>query len=393
MPKTGRKRKKAEKAKTGLKTSLKGQKTKPVKLGKGHNEVKLDTKIKTLILPGSKLTEAEKAKEIQELKQAKEEGAKRLKPIKDLLAKLSHHANAYRQDGVKGLKDWVKFRPRELETQLAVVLQRSMVLLCDQEKTVRKDFCDFFGLLLETMPANATEAFHQPICAHLCCALSHIDQDIQRGSLLFLDELISRAPRILLSCYPQVLPACIEQIIQKSSSASGSSKILSTSVNSKIEVNQWRVNVFTRLENILTVLQREKEDIEIVEEVEARTYQENIGLYQDEIGGLSMADLRQGKQASRHASDEFSLENFGLKLSTILMDTWIEVAPSMTGKKNSDSDSKKPGNALNVDSALVLSKLISIIKLLLDLCETEKSKGSILRPQVQTYALKLNNMS
>ena len=149
MPKAGAKRKKAEKAKVQFKTSLKGQKTKPVKLPKGQNETKINLQIKTLVVQGRKGIEA--AEQEEEEKARLLEGAKRLRPIKDLLSKVQHHTQASRSEGLKGLKDWIKYRLDEFETTLALIINKVMGLLSDREKAIRKEFCEFFGYLLASV--------------------------------------------------------------------------------------------------------------------------------------------------------------------------------------------------------------------------------------------------
>lgn len=121
MAKTGQKRKRAEKAKTKLKTSMKGQK-KAVRLSKGHNEVKFDLAVKTLHVKGWK--EFSEGATAEERKRQMEEGERRLRPVKDLLTRVASHAVAGRQEGLRGLKDWVRFKLPELEAQLATVINK-----------------------------------------------------------------------------------------------------------------------------------------------------------------------------------------------------------------------------------------------------------------------------
>lgn len=76
--------------------------------------------------------------------------------------------------------------------------------MSDKESSVRKDLVDFFSVLLPALPAATTEAFSGPIAAHLCCALAHIDDHVQRDALNFLDVLVERAPAVIAGCYAQV---------------------------------------------------------------------------------------------------------------------------------------------------------------------------------------------
>ena len=155
------------------------------------------------------------------------------------------------------------------------------------------------------------------------------------------------------------MPSCIEQITQKGS-AEGS-KVLSTGINNKIVITQWRLNVFERLEKILKILVHEKALRETYNKPPTLGIQSHYGLYPrlqliQNGDGLSMSDL---SRQNHIYSKEFSLNQFAYKLSSILLDTWTEVATTL----------KKSRRALNKDCGLVLSKVIGILQYLVRLCD------------------------
>ncbi len=154
MAKSGRKRKRAEKAKTQLKTSLKAEKKAKkkkdgIRLAKGLNETKVDvtTLVKSVAVRGQDHDDrsvfVEKADGSGQLK--------RLKDVaRDLLPKLSHHAASQRVDALVGLQDWMTHG--EAGVGGAIIGQtvlKSLVLVTDPESSVRKECQKFLRLLLE----------------------------------------------------------------------------------------------------------------------------------------------------------------------------------------------------------------------------------------------------
>ncbi len=174
MAKSGQKRKKAEKSKTQLKTSMKAagkaDKKKKVKgasgikLPKGLNEVKPEVKTKVLTL-----TERAVPREKVELDKP---GGKKYRPIQDVLSKLRHHSHFSRSDALKALKEILEECPHAIGAQRAEVLRyqihssiflqqvfnnynvnnrRLLPLAIDVEDQIRTLFVQVFSLLINVV--------------------------------------------------------------------------------------------------------------------------------------------------------------------------------------------------------------------------------------------------
>ena len=160
MAKSGRKRAKAEKAKTHLRTSLKAAK-KPkkkkdgIRLAKGLNETKVDVAslVRTVAVRGQDLGE-DKSVYVEHGEQRK-----RLRDVAELTAKLGHHAHSQRVDGLTGLQDWVRFGGGVPPSLLGGVAAKSLALISDPDAAVRRECARFLGMLLQNTPQAQTSPY------------------------------------------------------------------------------------------------------------------------------------------------------------------------------------------------------------------------------------------
>ena len=149
--KAGQKRKKAEKAKTQLGTSLKKVKKGKRIAPKGSNETKVNLQVKSLDLP----TQHHEPTIVSSAPSSSTGAVTtvHLRSLKDLLPKLHHSSYSHRVDGVKGLINWVERDPEESQRHFSQILGKIAPLLYDPESSVRSQVTKFleYALILVSL--------------------------------------------------------------------------------------------------------------------------------------------------------------------------------------------------------------------------------------------------
>ena len=387
MAKAGQKRKRAEKAKTGLKTSLKATK-KPkkkkdgIRVAKGLNETKVDVSglIRTLAVRGQ--DQAEDKSVYVDVAGGGGDHKKRLRDVGELVIKLGHHAYSQRVEGLTGLQDWMKYGGG-ISDLLSKVVVKSLSLIVDVDSSVRRECAKFLGLLLQYTPPVRMEPLREAIGAHLCCGLSHIDPDIQRDALKVLDEVTAHAPRVVAACAAQVLPSCIEQIASSSSATEGNVIRLKSDLSNKVVMGAWRLSVFQRLENVLRVVSEAEtgdrgSDKEAGGRIRHKTPIESpppafASLFCGAGNPLLLSEISSSSDAASNLSS-FDMAAFSSQLASVLLDTWREVAPvTSKGSKrkrksgnavSSDNGDSHSSSLLSKDAVDMLDKIVAILHFL-----------------------------
>lgn len=196
---------------------------------------------------------------------------KRNLSIKDLLSQCQHYNASIRQDGVNGLRELLKEHPDLLTDNLSQVLRRTAELFTDKESTVRQANHRLLRAILPLVNDQALNAFFPQVSAHLCCAMTHIDEDRQQHSLGILDLFLEHFPKQVIRNSGQLLPNFIQQIslLRQSGSGKGCGKVsrsfdsgmvrtLSMNPSSKLSSIKWRLNVMQRLSRVLSVIIEEE---------------------------------------------------------------------------------------------------------------------------------------
>ena len=94
-----------------------------------------------------------------------------------------------------------------LESQSSLILSRLLPILTEREGKLRNPAIKILQAIFRTS-GQWLEPLYQVVSVHLCCALSHIEINIQFGALRFLDTLIESAPELVRRHSNQILPNC-----------------------------------------------------------------------------------------------------------------------------------------------------------------------------------------
>ena len=159
------------------------------------------------------------------------------------------HYNAnIRHEAVTGLREIVAGFPEVLTTHLSDILEKSAELLNDKDGSVRQGSVRLYKAILPRIPEKQLVPFFKMVCAHLCCAMTHINTDIQLDSLSLFDLLLEYFPKLIISEASQVMTNFIEQISRQKGEGQRS---LSTNLGQKMTSMKWRTSVLGRIEKFL----------------------------------------------------------------------------------------------------------------------------------------------
>jgi len=221
MPKAGQKRKKADKAKTQLKSSMKAagkaDRKKKVKgqsgirLPKGLNETKVEVQTKS-IAPLGKSAPLQRTSAASIDVKVDSGKQKKYRPIQDVLKKMGHTNHFNRLEAVKAMRDILRERPEAAEGLRADVLRRLLSLAIDSDGDVRRVLLETLAIFVPSLGADFASSHKDLVAAHLGGALSHVDCNVQRDALKVADLLVECAPGFVISCHGEILPACLSQL-------------------------------------------------------------------------------------------------------------------------------------------------------------------------------------
>ena len=151
--------------------------------------------------------------------------------------------------------------PGVVDQHLAAVLEKSVELFIDKDATIRQGVIRLLKAYLPKVTEKQISPFFSLLCAHLCCAMTHIYDDIQVDSLSVLDILLETFPCLMVSKSSQVLTNFIDQISRQQSQGHGKGpRSLTINPNSKTSSLKWRTSVLRRLEKFLVAILDSRQD-------------------------------------------------------------------------------------------------------------------------------------
>ncbi|XP_040571206.1 uncharacterized protein [Lepeophtheirus salmonis] len=371
VKKAGTKRKKAERAKTQLKNSqktpLSKNKKQSFKLPKGLNELDTRVNAKSLVLPSQLQNEDTSGP-----------STSRNLPLKHYLIKLKHYSRSTRLDGLKGIKEILSNYPESIIENLSVLMYKVCPLLSDTEENVGKETSRLLLTIVTSVDSESLRPFYSILSAHLCCALSHIDQDVQMIGLRGLDEYIQAIPEFIQISYKQLLPGLLNQI----SVGKEGIRRLSNKVDcGKVTLLQWRTEVLERLHSLFQLILKEVElksgnntfrsfnsktiafndnDPFICQHIDLMLMDESIPIDWLDDDGLNVV---------KKSSESFSFLEFFQTLMPLLFETWKE-ASLFSGKRKLNK-SNEDHSTLHPSNGPVFTVVVDIIQVMISILRVE----------------------
>lgn len=265
-----------------------------------------------------------------------------------------------------------------LSSQLHSLLQGIASLSLDREKSVRRDSLKALNLILKPVSNDQLEPFFDIVISYLSCAMTHIDPSIKEDSLLFLDVLAENCGSLLARNSNKVLPNFLD-MISKLRADTRVERQLTTSLNSKQTSVKWRINVLSRLGNILTSMINVKNfersnDNDLHSSIEETIFVEedttHVPVFKTNHLKTRQINLSKGQDVNIQVGNNLDLEElkqFIQVLMPLMIESWMEVAP----KQNETIQSNL---VISNEASHLLNTMMKIMELLVkyvDIFETE----------------------
>ncbi|ESO99935.1 hypothetical protein LOTGIDRAFT_230870 [Lottia gigantea] len=334
------------------------------KLPKAANATKTSFKTKTIQI-------------IQQLKKDQDQATtKRKLNIKDLLSQCMHYNMTVRLGAAQGMKELLSVSEEPLIDNLGTVIDRAGSLMTDKDYTVREAVLKLFEPLFNTVSPLRMTPFFPVLCAHLCCAMTHINAEIQQDSLLLFDLLLKAYPDLIVHSSNQLLSNFVEQISKQKfkNSSSGmrfgpstkdSSKLsLSIAPNRQGSAQKWQSKVLNRLLKLLTIVLKDEDNgIESQENVLRVTENENHFMpFQNFMKknwlqpGFAVRTPGMVQTSAVDLTDIQSIKQLVLNLFPLLIQCWVEAHDS----------EKNDGSLLYSEATSIRTTVLDIILLLIE---------------------------
>ncbi|XP_022080128.1 testis-expressed protein 10 homolog [Acanthaster planci] len=275
------------------------------------------------------------------------------KNIHDLLCHLNHYNAAVRQSSIAGMKELLSSHPSLISQHLSLLIDSLSVLMMDKEDMVRKAGISLLQLVLQATPADNVGPFFPILAAHLTCAMTHIQEDIQLDSLAVLDLMLASYPRLLTVRSQELLTVFVQLISRQRKRTVGWTEgeadggDLAVKPGSRISSHKWRQKVLQRLRQFLKALLEEhytkysgqvkgtagNEDYTVKVNNQKETYTPIFApgaqchWYKEEFVFSSLTSSSSSQTSSQALSEPSNLLGFVRSLVPLLLQCWMEVAP------------------------------------------------------------------
>ena len=168
-----------------------------------------------------------------------------------MFSQCGHYSSSVRSDALSGLKELLNQNSALTHQHLSVLIENTAQLMVDKEASVRLSVQRVLKLIFSHVTGDQISPFFPILSAYLSSAMTHINDDIQRDSLKFLDLLLEYFPGLVTSECGHLLQMFIDQISQKGHKKSRS---LLVNPNSNISSMKRGQNILKRLYAFLHAL-------------------------------------------------------------------------------------------------------------------------------------------
>ena len=189
-------------------------------------------------------------KEQLKIKDTDQPTTKRKLNLQELFTQCLHYSPKVRHGAITGLRELLTNHKSVILENLAVILERVTSLLIDKDVAVRSALVRLLKLVFSQVSATQLTPFTAIVSAQLCCAMTHLAEEIQQDSLNVLDVCLDRAPDLVTS--PRILSSFL-QLISRPHGSAGRRSLVSNPA-SKLSATKWRTQVLQRLYRLLGAL-------------------------------------------------------------------------------------------------------------------------------------------
>lgn len=339
------------------------------KLPKSQNETKISLQARQLII-----------KDQLKSKPQTELATKKRLSVPDLLSHLSHFNASMRNDGISGLEELLRRDRDALLASFSAIVDRLAPIFTDKDENVRKAARTLMRKIFAHVVVDQMEPFFPLVMAHLCCAMSHIDEGIRRDSLDVVDVCLQFYPSLVVRDVNRVLDHFLLQISAKreGQNLSGhATSALLVSPSNKFSTVRWRTEVFRRLEKVFCALMDEEDKGD--QNRNSPSGQEQILTSDDDshpfVNPMTSSPFSLRDSCFNSASEVegnssglalTSLQQFGETMIPLLLESWVEASPLdlASGSVSRGQYKTLPGDVFGLFAAIT-----NLLQLLLNFSE------------------------
>ena len=332
-----------------------------------------------------------------------------------------------RQDGLNGLRELFQDHPYLLTPNLAKVVGAVFVKLIDQDPSVRHTLHVFLSYLFPLVTPDHIRTFLPTIILHLSCGLTHISDRIQLDSLKVFRLLMKHYSILLPPHAPRILPLIVGLISRHEGAASSAKKTtkaklrtsLASNPSSKFSRVASRVEIFTLLNQFLETIYVSMSDgntvkqlstsgnrAPVVDVCSCKVWKEKDGAavqihsnlcnFSTSIPHIMLLQYSglecQSSDLSPHSTsptsqnsttgeglgaecsvfpDDSSFLDFAQSLISLLLECWVECAPSQLLAPQS------PASSIPVDILTLMEVIIGLLCMVFKLATRVKSTDTV----------------
>ncbi|KAJ8716555.1 hypothetical protein PYW07_003182 [Mythimna separata] len=208
------------------------------------------------------------------------------------------------------------------------------------------------------------DPFFDIMCTYLRSAMTHIDARIQEDSLLFLDTLLACTPAKVAEDFHKIIPNFLD-MISKLRVDSKPGRTLTVNLGSQITSVKWRVKVLHRLKDYLNEfvkynnIQEFREPVVEATKIFDHSKINHISLFNP----IYIQNCQLSCFSSKNSQDAVPLDEvdkfkeYTDTLMPLLFETWLEVCPSVSSEKSTET-------VISEDAALLLKHTLEVISLI-----------------------------
>lgn len=321
--------------------------------------------------------------------------------INDLICHINHYNAKVRQSSLIGLKELLTSNIYLIQDNLALLIQNVAHSFTDKDGGVRQAGFAVLQCVVKNIRTSFMVPFFPAMCAHLCCAMTHLQEDIQLDALKILDLLLVNYPDLVISKSEELLTNFILQISRHSGrNKKGAVQLeLSTTPGSKFSGQKWRIQVLQRLKAFLSAIVNSKV-VEIStkskncqpmghEVIVSGSTEVHCGIYKSSYSNINTSNEDLVLRSSTFSKSDFldftsnldEVKAFVIKVVPLLLQCWTEARPSY-------HSNQRESIAHTSSSFETLSGVLSVVQLLWKwtevLCQ-EQEKPEVLTELQDTY--------
>ena len=154
------------------------------------------------------------------------------------------------------LRELISTQPSVISQNLGNLVERCSELFADRDGINRTAILRILKTLFPKVSVNMITPFFPVLNAHLCCALTNIDEAIQIDSLRFLDVILDYYPDLIAANSSQLIQSIPAQLSKLTAGAfeSEKKKVITPTVvdpSGKLGRKKWQFEILEKFHHIL----------------------------------------------------------------------------------------------------------------------------------------------